>query len=156
MPVEAIRLRIHTDELDGDFGDLVPVTRSRYLDNPEAEHAHKVETAMWSGIAPAMWGAWMTTAASGWWGASVSPSADSGLGPEGRPGSAVGEAGWSVAINDRPLLAVLLGPNAPDDWSDALRQQTGAEPVSVTTIPTDKRHNAKVDRVALAASLAVD
>ena len=61
-----------------------------------------------------------------------------------------------VAINDRPLLAVILGPNTPDDWSDALRQQTGAEPVSVTTIPTDKRHNAKVDRVALAASLAVD
>ena len=51
---------------------------------------------------------------------------------------------------------MILGPNAPDDWSDVLRQQTGAEPVSVTTIPTDKRHNAKVDRVALAASLAVD
>ena len=161
MPVEAIRLRIHTDELDGDFGEIWvsgPHVNPRYLDNPEAEHAHKVRDGdvVWHrtgdvGRLDDHGRLWLV----GRLGESVG-----GLWPLATEGAAealpwVKQAGL-VAINDRPLLAVILGPNAPDDWSDALRQQTGAEPVSVTTIPTDKRHNAKVDRVALAASLAVD
>ena len=61
-----------------------------------------------------------------------------------------------VAIRGYATLAVVLEEDAPSAWADELYDLTQAKPIAVDAIPTDKRHNAKVDRVALAALLSAD
>ena len=160
-PVAAIQLRIHMDREEDVFGEVWvagPHVNKHYLDNPEAEAAHKVREG---GTV------WHRTGDVGrldedgqLWLVGRTGESIAGLWPLAVEGQAealawVRRAGL-IAVDERPTLAVVLGSDPPEDWSNRLRQLTQADPVAIDMIPTDKRHNAKVDRVALAALLAAD
>ena len=161
QPVEAIRLRVHTDDENKRFGEIWvagPHVNEHYLDNPEAEAAHKVHEGdiIWHrtgdvGRLDEDGQLWLVgrvgESVAGLWPLAVEGEA------EAQPW--VRQAGL-IAIDDRPVLAVVLNPDRPTEWSDILQEMTGAEPKVVDAIPTDTRHNAKVDRVALAALLSAD
>ena len=160
-PVDAIQLRIEMQNSSTRFGEIWVAgshVNAHYLDNPEAEAAHKVHEGETT---------WHRTGDVGrldedgqlWLVGRVGESVAS-LWPLAVEGAAealpwVKQAGL-VAIDDKPILAVVLNPGAPEDWTDTLQDLTQAEPVAVDAIPTDKRHNAKVDRSALAAVLSGD
>jgi acyl-coenzyme A synthetase/AMP-(fatty) acid ligase len=57
-------------------------------------------------------------------------------------------------VEGRAVLAVeLFEGQAPDDWAAQVEARCGVEQVRALTVPTDHRHNAKVDRGALARAL---
>ena len=160
-PVEAIALRVVPQQPGDRFGELWvsgPHVNGHYLDNPAAEAEHKVyeDGCIWHrtgdvGCIDAEGQLWLVgrvgESIEGLWPLSVEGVAES--------------LPWVVkaalvAHRGVATLAVELARDAPSSWADDLQALTEAEPVQVGAIPTDKRHNAKVDRIALAAMLSGD
>ena len=156
-PVPAIQVRIEPTDDSGPFGEIWvagPHVNPGYLDNPEADAAHKVRDGgtLWHrtgdvGQIDDQGQLWLV----GRVGESVG-----GLWPLAVEGSAeampfVNKAGL-VEVGGQAMVAVeLIDP--PEDWATVLEDCTRAQAVRVDTIPMDARHNAKVDRMNLTRML---
>jgi acyl-CoA synthetase (AMP-forming)/AMP-acid ligase II len=152
-PVPDIQIRI-----DGDPVGEIQVAGSHvnrgYLDNPEADAAHKIHEGetIWHrtgdvGQLDDNGDLWLV----GRVGESVA-----GLWPLCAEGAAesldfVRKAGL-VDIDGKAIIAVELKAH-PDDWQQKVEAATSATPVKVDRIPVDPRHNAKVDRTTLVQQL---
>ena len=65
----------------------------------------------------------------------------------------VRRAGLGARDGGAVLVVELFEGARPDDWQELLRSRCGVDRVLEQRVPTDHRHNAKVDRVALARLL---
>jgi len=157
-PVSAVQIRIEAIEDSSRFGEIW-VSGSHvnpgYVDNPEAEAAHKVHE---NGTV------WHRTG-------DVGHLDEHGqLWLVGRVGESVGDL-WPLAIegaaealpyvrkaglvevDGHPALAIEL-TDPPDNWQETIQNLAGATPYRVESSPFDTRHNAKVDRLKLSAMLS--
>ncbi len=145
---------------EGEPGEVVVsgdhVNRS-YLDNPEADAKYKVHKgeAVWHRTGDVarldeQGRVWLIgrvgEAIAGRWPLTVEALAES------LPW--VRRVGYG-ARGDEPVLVVeRFEGQGPEDWEAQLRERCGVETILEGTVPVDHRHNAKVDRVALARELA--
>ncbi len=66
----------------------------------------------------------------------------------------VRRAGYCAREGEPVLVVERFEDQSPEGWQAALRERCGVDTVIEAWVPVDHRHNAKVDRVALARSLA--
>ncbi len=155
-PVDSVMVRLDDDEVQV-AGDHV---NPGYVDDPEADAAHKVHERTPEGEVRT----WHRTGDCGFldedgmlWLLGRVGERVAGHWPH--PTEAAAEAlpfvrkAGLVEIGGAAQLAVAMFEDHPPDWSEQVRAVCGVAPVQVAEVPVDSRHNAKVDRPALVALL---
>ena len=152
-PVDDVSVRIDGSP-NGEILVAGPHVNEGYVDNPEADAAHKIREGdrVWhrtgdAGHLDDEGNLWLVgrvgESINGHW-----PLVVEGLAEEL---DFVVRAAL-VGVDGHPTLAVETR-SPPADWAQRIRAHTGLSPIAVNRIPVDTRHNAKVDRNQLAATL---
>jgi acyl-CoA synthetase (AMP-forming)/AMP-acid ligase II len=145
-PVEAVTLRIDGEPV-GEILVAGPHVNPGYVNNPEADRAHKLHEGgrIWHrtgdvGRIDERGMLWLVgrvgEAVNGLWPLAVEATVESL--------DFVVRAGL-VECKGEAVLALELN-TPPEDWAQRIGAMVNARPVAVDRIPVDARHNAKVDR----------